>query len=225
MFWMHFNDMKQFELTLLGTISIVAATILLSSTGGAAEWQGNALGEFVEAGEHGGRPYYRQRDTEGKADNFLYSEGGKWWVHDSMGKSVGKLSNPQNSPEPPTSGWVYFADQEYRDDDDSLTLELNVLNPPPYHTIRGEGAMVYKVGSSLGKYRFPYIYRAKKLKNMQQVGVGNVERGSTGVQESWRRDEVSVHQGGKDRMVRQWVHNWRRHLHSKWESHKLSWIS
>ena len=155
--WMHFNDMKQFELTLLGTNSIVAATILLSSTGGAAEWQGNALGEFVEAGEHGGRPYYRQRDTEGKADNFLYSEGGKWWVHDSMGKSVGKLSNPQNSPEPPTSGWVYFADQEYRDDDDSLTLELNVLNPPPYHTIRGEGAMVYKVGSSLGKYRFAYI--------------------------------------------------------------------
>ena len=171
--WMHFNDMKQFELTLLGTNSTVAATILLSSTGGAAEWQGNALGEFVEAGEHGGRPFFRQRDTEGKTDNFLYSEGGKWWVHDSLGKSVGKLLNPQNSSRPPGEGpyrqqgssskwvdyrlptnrWAYSADNEYRDDDDSLILELNDLYPPPSHTIRGDGPMVNEVGRSLGRYR------------------------------------------------------------------------
>ena len=43
----------------------VSATIVLSSTSGAAENVGDKLGEFVEAGEHGGRPYYRQRDTEG----------------------------------------------------------------------------------------------------------------------------------------------------------------
>ena len=42
-----------------------AVTIVLSSTGGAADHQGDTLGEFVEAGEHGGQPYYRQRDTEG----------------------------------------------------------------------------------------------------------------------------------------------------------------
>ena len=44
---------------------LVSATIVLSSTSGAAENVGAFLGEFVEAGEHGGRPYYRQRDTEG----------------------------------------------------------------------------------------------------------------------------------------------------------------
>ena len=160
-----FYDIKQLRLTLLRKSSteqiLVAATMLLSSKGGAAEWQGNALGEFVEAGEHGGRPYYRQRDTEGKADNFLYSEGGGWLVHDSLGMSFGKLSNPQDSPEPPTSGWVYSAAAaENRDDDDSLTLgELKgeAWNyPPTSHTIRGDGPMVYKVGSSLGKYRSLY---------------------------------------------------------------------
>ena len=176
---MQFNDTKQFKLTLLGTNStektLVKATILLSSTGGAAEWQGNALGEFVEAGEHGGRPYYRQRDTEGKADHFLYSQGGKWWVHESLGKSVGRLSNPQNSSEPPTSGWVYSAGEgltEYRDDDDSLTLELNILHPPESHTIRGEGPMVYKVGSSLGKYRSSYCYHAVSGKEIQKYSTG-----------------------------------------------------
>ena len=60
----------------------------MSSTAGAAEHQGGSLGEFEEAGEHGGRPYYRQKDTEGNKDAFLYSEGGKWLVSNTLGKST-----------------------------------------------------------------------------------------------------------------------------------------
>merc|ERR1719234_1655092 len=63
-------------------------TIVLSSTAEAAERQGSRLGEFVEAGEHGGRPYYRQRDTEENKDNFLYSEGRMWLVSDTLGGSI-----------------------------------------------------------------------------------------------------------------------------------------
>merc|ERR1719237_397367 len=58
----------------LQSCSAQEATIVLSSTAGAAEYQGSKLGEFVEAGEHGGKPFYRQRDTEGSSETFLYSE-------------------------------------------------------------------------------------------------------------------------------------------------------
>ena len=84
------------------TLSLVSATIVLSSTAQAAERVGNSLGEYVEAGEHGGRPYYRQRDTEGRSENFLYSEGGEWLVSSDLGDSYGRLKNPQDTPLPPT---------------------------------------------------------------------------------------------------------------------------
>ena len=78
---------------------------MLSSTAGAAEQVGNSLGEFVEAGEHEGRPYYIQRDTEGRSDNFLYSEGGKWLVDNDLGGSYGRLKNRQDTPLPPRDNW------------------------------------------------------------------------------------------------------------------------
>ena len=66
---MRTDRMQRFECNFLISIGLtlllVAATIVLSSTAKAAERVGGSLGEFVEAGEHGGRPYYRQRDTEG----------------------------------------------------------------------------------------------------------------------------------------------------------------
>ena len=75
---------------------------MLSSTAQAAERVGNSLGEYVEAGEHGGRPYYKQRDTEGRSENFLYSEGGEWLVSSDLGDSYGRLKNRQDTPLPPS---------------------------------------------------------------------------------------------------------------------------
>ena len=102
---MRTDRMQRFECNFLISIGLtlllVAATIVLSSTAKAAERVGGSLGEFVEAGEHGGRPYYRQRDTEGERDYFLYSEGGKWVVSDTLGDSYGRLRNPQDTPLPP----------------------------------------------------------------------------------------------------------------------------
>ena len=69
---------------------------MLSSSTGAAEYMGEYMGEFVEAGEHGGRPYYRQRDTEGK-DAFLYNKGGEWLVGPTLGGSRWTLRNYQDS--------------------------------------------------------------------------------------------------------------------------------
>ena len=92
-----------FRLSIGLTLSLFSATIVLSSTAQAAERVGDRLGEYVEAGEHGGRPYYRQRDSEGgRSENFLYSEGGEWLVSSTLGSSYGRLENPQDTPLPPS---------------------------------------------------------------------------------------------------------------------------
>ena len=50
---------------------------MLHSSGSAAEYNGAALGEYVEEGEYAyykgseRRPYFKQMDTEGKTDHFL----------------------------------------------------------------------------------------------------------------------------------------------------------
>merc|ERR1712213_189002 len=53
-------------------------TIVFSSTAGAAEYKGARLGEFVREGEHNNRPYYKQRDTEGSEDVYVYSNSEGW---------------------------------------------------------------------------------------------------------------------------------------------------
>ena len=87
------------------------------------------LGEFVEAGEHGGRPYYRQRDFEGTEDIFLYSDGRKWFVTHTLGASIGGLRNYQDSPQPPFNQWINYDGKTYNNDDASLTLEFTTLSP------------------------------------------------------------------------------------------------
>lgn len=133
------------------------ATVVLSSTAGAAEYQGARLGEFVEAGEHGGRPFFTQRDTEGVSDKFLYSEGGKWWVSDILGESSGWLRNKQDSPFPPSGTWEFWSSSRipkgWQDDDTSLTLTFFTLSPCKMVRVTGRGDVVEKQRSKLGDYR------------------------------------------------------------------------
>ena len=130
---------------------------MLSSTAGAAERQGSRLGEFVEAGEHGGKPFYRQRDTEGQIGTFLYSEGGEWRVGGILGGSSVGLRNSQNTNKPPSTQWEYGKDGKLSDDDTSLTLEFNILSPIcKLVRLAGVGE-VEKVWHSLGDYRSEYI--------------------------------------------------------------------
>ena len=127
---------------------------MLSSTAGAAESQGSRLGEFVEGGEHGGRPFYRQRDTEGKNEHFLYREGAVWRVSDTLGGSFSGLKNLQNTNTPPSSQWLYIRGGRWNDNDTSLTLEFTTLSPIcQLVRVVGEGEVVKKHGSKLGDYR------------------------------------------------------------------------
>ena len=50
---------------------ITSGFLVLSSTGVAAEYNGDMLGEYIEEGEYEGKPFFKQRDTEGSTDKFL----------------------------------------------------------------------------------------------------------------------------------------------------------
>ena len=133
-----------------------ATTIVLSSVAWAAENSGGHLGEFVEAGEYRGRRFYKQRHTEGHSDCFLYSEGGMWWVGDTLGELNGLLKNNQNTSVPMTTGWLYWDGEEWNNNDTSLTLEFTSLSPCKLVRVAGEGDVVEKQGNSLGDYRFAF---------------------------------------------------------------------
>ena len=136
---------------------LVAATIVLISTAGAAEQSISRLGEFVEAGEHEGRPYYRQRDTEGNSDTFLYFFDGwflsGWLVSDILGDTSAYLRNYQASPRPPSDEWLYWDGNWWNDNDTSLTSEFTTFPPCQLVRVAGEGDVVKKRESELGDYR------------------------------------------------------------------------
>ena len=140
---------------------VVAVTIVLSSTAGAAEWQGSCLGEFVESGEHGGRLRFTQRDTEGSQPHYLFFEDSCWQVSKTLGNRNHYIRNCRDTQLPPTRSWEYWWTGSWRsgwgDDDTSLTLEFTSLSPCQLVRVAGEGEVVRKQGSSLGDYRSEYI--------------------------------------------------------------------
>ena len=134
---------------------LVAATIVLSSTGGAAEWQGDSLGEYVQAGEHGGRPYFIQRDTGGSEKYFLHyiSEKGYWFVSKSLADTNAFVRNFEDTLSPPRDNWIFWDGRKRKVNDASFTLEFTSLSPCKLVRVAGEGDVVKEHGSKLGDYR------------------------------------------------------------------------
>ena len=111
-----------------------AATVVLGSTAGAAEWMGEYFGEFVEQEEeHNGCNFYKQRETEAEEGAYIYFEENVWWVGQGLGKAK-YLRNTQVTKLPPKSGWEYGG----YGDDSTLALEFASL-PPPCQLVEVEG--------------------------------------------------------------------------------------
>ena len=130
---------------------------MLSSVAGAAEHQGGRLGEFEESGDFNERPFYKQRDTEGEGDLYLFFEGGEWRVSDELGESGGYLKNNQNTSLPMTKNWLYGGDGKWNNNDTSLKLEYTSLYPCQLVRVAGKGDVLEKMGGVLGDYRFLFI--------------------------------------------------------------------
>ena len=122
----------------------VARTIVLSSDAGAAEYWGGKLGTYVHEGQFGGRPYFRQKDTEGKAENFIFSNGKIWFQSFKLGATKGFLLNRQNTSEPPVNGWLYwnYGVKKWLRDDSSLTLKLTASSPCDLVRVSGKGGVM-----------------------------------------------------------------------------------
>lgn len=98
------SDMMEVELFL-------PIPIVISSSGG-AQHRGRSLGQYIFAGEHNKRPYYKQHDTIGYGDRrYLYSEEVDdihWYVGDTLGNAQKyDLYNPNASDTLPDKGWKY----------------------------------------------------------------------------------------------------------------------
>ena len=154
----HFHrHLSQYVSNIL-TVPFVTDTIVFSSNAGAAEYVGGALGEFVRTGELNGRPYYKQRDTEGKVDIFLYSDGGKWLVSDiGDGRHLqNHLLNNQDTDLPPRTNWLFAKEgQQWSNNDWSLKLEFTPLVQPCNLVRVSGGSRVWTDHwSKMGNYRF-----------------------------------------------------------------------
>ena len=128
----------------------------MSSVAGAAEYQGASLGEFEEIGDFNERPFYKQRDTEGETDVYLFFEGGEWRVSNKLGGSGG-LKNNQNTSQPMTNNWFYWDGEKWNNNDTSLKLEYTSIYPCQLVRVAGKGDVLKKVGDSLGDYRFLFL--------------------------------------------------------------------
>ena len=129
---------------------------MLSSVANAAEWQGGRLGEFEEIGDFNERPFYKQRNTEGETDLYLFFEGGEWRVSKKLGGSGG-LKNNQNTSLPMTNNWLYYDGEKFNSNDTSFKLEYESIYPCQLVRVAVKGDALEKQGGSLGDYRFLFI--------------------------------------------------------------------
>ena len=103
-----------------------------ASQDGAAFRAGAFLGEFKKMGRYEDRPLYRQLDTEGEHDIFLYYSAGAWWVgYEAGDDEQSALRNPSDSSTAPLTGWQYKLVGRWTGDDPTLQLVTGRLAPCP----------------------------------------------------------------------------------------------
>ena len=141
------DNFNNVEMQSKNLFSILAGTIVLGSTGGAAEYRGAFLGEFVEQEqEHNGRPSYRQRETEGGQEKFLRFDQNTWRVSSA-------LKNMQKTDLPPTTGWEYLSnDKKWKSDDSTLVLEFSSLSPCQVVQVQADEEVRKYIGHKMGNY-------------------------------------------------------------------------
>ena len=134
--------------------SIISATVVISSTGGAAQYVGEVLGQYEYLEDKG---YYVQTSTEQSEEEFharyLYrDEDDYWYVYDTPGEMRGWLQSRRPSKTLPSTGWKY-SNGESLQDDLSLTVTQGPLPPlPRQFTVTATGAEVEKWPSFLGVF-------------------------------------------------------------------------
>jgi len=139
---------------------IKGESIVIGSIGGAAEYQGGGMGEFVKQdGDFNGRVYYKQKETVVDSEKYLFFREQSWWISDVLTTegAKGRMRNRQDSENPPPKGWEYYVGEgEWRDDDMTVMLEftnLASLKPCKLVRVEGDAEVEDAQGSKLGDYK------------------------------------------------------------------------
>ena len=127
--------------------------MVISSSGGAAQLHGGALGQFEY---HEDKGYYVQTSTDQSDEKFqaryLYRDKDDFWsVSDTPGDENSWLHNPNPSPTPPASGWLY-ADGGYHDDPTLFVTPGPLPHLPRQFTVTATGAAEKKWPLHLGVF-------------------------------------------------------------------------
>ena len=123
---------------------------VFSSLLGAADHQGASLGEYKKIQMHDGKVSYRQLDTEGAQDRYLYYHQDGWRVGKDLGGDDGDLWNPQDTEAPPETGWQYWAGTWL--EDNSMRFLPGVVEPCREVWVMAEGEVAREAGIGLGRY-------------------------------------------------------------------------
>jgi len=130
------------------------ATVVISSSGGAARRFGGVLGQYEY---HEDKGYYVQTSTEQSDEKFtaiyLYrNDDGTWNVWSTPGEKSGWLYNRRSSKTPPSSGWLWGDGQSWHDDQ-TLTMTPGPLPPlPRQYKVTLTGAAAVKWPSYQGVF-------------------------------------------------------------------------
>ena len=168
----HLSDSKECNTASCATL---VATLVLSSTGRAAEHYGGWLGEYqlIEGVSSDGRPMYRQRDdvanpfnlpTQAKnSETFLYYKANcsderrndptPGWMVGSGDCKFG-LKSSTDTAIPPVTGWQFWSTTfgGRKRDDPSLKLESGSLEPCSRVDVAARGEAAEILQSRLGSY-------------------------------------------------------------------------
>ena len=123
-------------------------------------------------GYYNNRPFYKQEDTEGSEDLYMYyiSDGLYGWrVSGTLGESWGELLNTQDTDLPPRANWLYYNWDGNNDDDDDRTLKLDyttLSSPCKLVRVAGSGRVLDHHSRSMGDYRFASITFVNSLKSI-----------------------------------------------------------
>ena len=134
------------------------ASVVLTSTGPSAEYQGSRLGVFDYLQEYNNFPAYRQRHSVANTQpNYLYrSDFGTWCVAKELGSSShGLLYSTKSDKVPvPSINWLYADGEGKWQSDPELTISTSLPSVCPVINISLHGAAAREQSRAEGEYTY-----------------------------------------------------------------------
>jgi hypothetical protein len=136
------------EIVIPFDLTATTGKLVVSSTGPTCEYMGQCLGQYGLISDN----TYKQENSRGGGDLFIYKAAETWFVSDTIGKYGGSLKNSTNSESVPVTGWQYADGTGTWPSDPDLTISAPALSPCSAITILATGAAARAQPGYLGVF-------------------------------------------------------------------------